>query len=120
VPKSSIEMRSFPFDKIKIDRSFIKDLTNGSDAIVQAIITLANSLHMTTTAEGVETEPQAAALRAMGCIEMQGYLFSKPKPAQEIARLLGAHRKAAKPEKSTEKSTEPATPGRKKRIASAA
>jgi diguanylate cyclase (GGDEF)-like protein/PAS domain S-box-containing protein len=110
-------LRSFPFDKIKIDRTFINDLANGNDAIVQAIITLANSLHMTTTAEGVETEPQAAALRTMGCAEMQGYLFSKPKPAQEIARLLGP-RQAAKPEKSSE----PAAPGagRKKRVASAA
>ena len=92
-------LRSFPFDKIKIDRTFIDDLTNGNDAIVQAIITLANSLNMTTTAEGVETEQQAAVLRAIGCVEMQGYLFSKPKPAQEIARLLGPRPKKAEPEK---------------------
>ena len=83
---------------------------------MQAIITLANSLNMTTTAEGVETEQQAAVLRAIGCVEMQGYLFSKPKPAQEIARLLGPRQKKAEPEKSTE----PAASGRKKRIASAA
>ena len=88
-------LRSFPFDKIKIDRSFINDLSNGSHAvaIVQAIITLANSLNMTTTAEGVETEEQAKALRAMGCIEMQGYLFSRPKPRHEIARVLMPRRK---------------------------
>jgi EAL domain-containing protein (putative c-di-GMP-specific phosphodiesterase class I) len=81
-------LRSFPFDKIKIDRAFINDIAHGSDAIVQAIITLANSLNMTTTAEGVETEQQAEALRAMGCIEMQGYLFSRPKAAHEIRQRL--------------------------------
>ncbi len=86
-------LRSFPFDKIKIDRTFINDLTNGNDAIVQAIITLANSLNMTTTAEGVETEQQAQALRAMGCMEMQGYLFSPPKAAHEIHRQFFSRRK---------------------------
>jgi diguanylate cyclase (GGDEF)-like protein/PAS domain S-box-containing protein len=86
-------LRSFPFDKIKIDRAFINDIAHGSDAIVQAIITLANSLNMTTTAEGVETEQQAEALRAMGCIEMQGYLFSPPKAAHEIRQRLVSHRK---------------------------
>jgi len=86
-------LRSFPFDKIKIDRAFINDLANGNDSIVQAIITLANSLNMTTTAEGVETEQQAQALRAMGCIEMQGYLFSRPKPAAEIRRRFFSDRK---------------------------
>ena len=88
-------LRSFPFDKIKIDRTFINDLSNGKDAaaIVQAIVTLANSLDMTTTAEGVETERQVKALRAMGCIEMQGYLFSPPKSGQETARMLAARRK---------------------------
>ena len=108
-------LRSFPFDKIKIDRSFINDLSNGSDAvaIVQAIITLANSLKMTTTAEGVETEQQAQALRAMGCVEMQGYLFSRPKPAQEIKDQLAAHQTPAE-----QKPAEPARRG--KRVASAA
>jgi predicted signal transduction protein with EAL and GGDEF domain len=88
-------LRSFPFDKIKIDRTFVNDLSNGNDAvaIVQAIITLANSLNMTTTAEGVETEQQAKALRAMGCMEMQGYLFSPPRPGHEIARLFVARKK---------------------------
>jgi diguanylate cyclase (GGDEF)-like protein/PAS domain S-box-containing protein len=86
-------LRSFPFDKIKIDRAFINDLTNGNDSIVQAIITLANGLNMTTTAEGVETEQQAQALRAMGCIEMQGYLFSRPKAAREIRRQFFSDRK---------------------------
>jgi diguanylate cyclase (GGDEF)-like protein/PAS domain S-box-containing protein len=89
-------LRSFPLDKIKIDRSFVNDLSNGTDgaAIMQAILTLANSLNMTTTAEGVETERQAEMLRAMGCIEMQGYLFSAPKPRREIAHLLASHPKA--------------------------
>jgi diguanylate cyclase (GGDEF)-like protein/PAS domain S-box-containing protein len=109
-------LRSFPFDKIKIDRAFVNDVASGNDAIVQAIITLANSLNMTTTAEGVETEQQAAALRAMGCVEMQGYLFSPPKSAHDIARLFGPRQQKAAPEKAAE----PATPGRKKRVASAA
>jgi predicted signal transduction protein with EAL and GGDEF domain len=89
-------LRSFPLDKIKIDRSFVNDLSSGTDgaAIMQAILTLANSLNMTTTAEGVETERQAEMLRAMGCIEMQGYLFSAPKPRREIAHLLASHPKA--------------------------
>jgi diguanylate cyclase (GGDEF)-like protein/PAS domain S-box-containing protein len=89
-------LRSFPFNKIKIDRSFINDLSHGNNnavAIVQAIITLANSLNMTTTAEGVETEQQLEILRAMGCIEMQGYLFSPPRSKQEISRELVARRK---------------------------
>jgi diguanylate cyclase (GGDEF)-like protein/PAS domain S-box-containing protein len=88
-------LRSFPLDKIKIDRSFVNDLSNGNDGpvIMQAILTLANSLNMTTTAEGVETEPQAELLRAMGCVEMQGFLFSAPKPRREIANLLASHTK---------------------------
>lgn len=88
-------LRSFPLDKIKIDRSFVNDLSNGNEgpAIMQAILTLANSLNMTTTAEGVETECQAELLRAMGCVEMQGFLFSAPKPRREIAPLLASHTK---------------------------
>jgi predicted signal transduction protein with EAL and GGDEF domain len=83
-------LRSFPLDKIKIDRSFVNDLSNGNDgpAIMQAILTLAVSLNMTTTAEGVESEWQAELLRAMGCVEMQGFLFSPAKPRHEIAQLL--------------------------------
>jgi diguanylate cyclase (GGDEF)-like protein len=83
-------LRSFPFDKIKIDRSFIGDLAKGDNAvaIVQAILDLAKSLKMTTTAEGVETAAQQSLLQAAGCNEMQGYLFSRPKPAAEIAELL--------------------------------
>ena len=85
-------LRSFPFDKIKIDRSFIADLSKGDDgvAVVQAILNLASSLKMVTTAEGVETEDQKKLLQATGCNEMQGYLFSPPRPANEIAELLNS------------------------------
>jgi EAL domain-containing protein (putative c-di-GMP-specific phosphodiesterase class I) len=67
-------LRSFPFDKIKIDRSFIRDLAKGDDAvaIVRAILNLATSLKMTTTAEGVETADQQTLLQSTGCYEMQG------------------------------------------------
>jgi len=83
-------LRSFPFDKIKIDQSFIRDISKGDDAvaIVHAILNLASSLKMTTTAEGVETEEQQKVLQATGCEEMQGYLFSPPRPAAEIAELF--------------------------------
>jgi len=83
-------LRSFPFDKIKIDRSFIKDLAQRSDcvAIVRAISGLGRSLNITTTAEGVETMDQLDWLRAEGCNEVQGYLFSAARPAAEVAALL--------------------------------
>ena len=83
-------LRSFPFDKIKIDRSFVKDLVERSDcvAIVRAISSLGRSLNITTTAEGVETADQLDWLRAEGCNEVQGFLFSAAKPASEIAELL--------------------------------
>jgi len=83
-------LRSFPFDKIKIDRSFIQDLTSGTEpfAIVHAIAGLAKNLNMISTAEGVETKQQLEALQALGCIEMQGYLFSHARPPAEIARMF--------------------------------
>jgi diguanylate cyclase (GGDEF)-like protein/PAS domain S-box-containing protein len=83
-------LRSFPFDKIKIDRSFIKDLAQRSDcvAIVRAISGLGRSLNITTTAEGVETVDQLDWLRAEGCNEVQGFLFSAARPAAEIQELL--------------------------------
>jgi diguanylate cyclase (GGDEF)-like protein len=83
-------LRSFPFDKIKIDRSFVKDLAERPDcgAIVRAISGLGRSLNITTTAEGVETEDQLDWLRAEGCNEVQGFLFSAARPAAEIAKLL--------------------------------
>jgi diguanylate cyclase (GGDEF)-like protein/PAS domain S-box-containing protein len=91
-------LRQFPFDKIKIDRSFIEDVSgeNGALAIVQAIMNLAVSLNMTTTAEGVETAEQAEVVRALGCTELQGYLFSPAKPAHEIVALIrGQHERLA-------------------------
>ncbi|MGB8400276.1 putative bifunctional diguanylate cyclase/phosphodiesterase [Bradyrhizobium sp.] len=83
-------LRSFPFDKIKIDQSFVRDLLvdEGSLAIVRAIAGLGVSFGMTTTAEGVETEEQMQCLNREGCIEVQGYLYSRPVPAGEIVRLL--------------------------------
>ena len=83
-------LRSFPFDKIKIDGSFVGDLGDGEDAvaIIRAVASLGNSLGMVTTAEGVETEEQLRRVHAEGYTEIQGYLFSPPKPADEIARLF--------------------------------
>jgi diguanylate cyclase (GGDEF)-like protein/PAS domain S-box-containing protein len=83
-------LRSFPFDKIKIDRSFIRDLPDRADciAIVRAISGLARSLGISTTAEGVETAAQLAQLDAEGCTEVQGFLFSAARPASAIADLL--------------------------------
>jgi diguanylate cyclase (GGDEF)-like protein/PAS domain S-box-containing protein len=84
-------LRRFPFDKVKIDRSFVNDLTGGnaeSRAIVQAVVALATALKVSTTAEGVETEEQLSLVRAAGCTEYQGYLFSAPRPARDIARLF--------------------------------
>jgi len=79
-------LRSFPFDKIKIDRSFIQDLSNGAEplAIVHAVAGLAKCLNMVSTAEGVETQQQMETLQTVGCTEMQGYFFSKARPASEI------------------------------------
>ena len=83
-------LRSFPFDKIKIDRSFIRELGRKDDCVViiRAVMGLGSSLGMITTAEGVETEEQLDILRAEGCIQVQGYLFSRPKPAREIPAML--------------------------------
>jgi diguanylate cyclase (GGDEF)-like protein len=87
-------LQRFPFDKIKIDRCFIKDVaeSDGSACIVQAVVNIAATRHMTTTAEGVETQAQLDMLHKLGCTEMQGYLFSPAKPAAEIVRLLLARR----------------------------
>jgi EAL domain-containing protein (putative c-di-GMP-specific phosphodiesterase class I) len=83
-------LRSFPFDKIKIDRCFIKGLgdSSESDAIVHAVAGLADSLGMTTTAEGVETKTQLDLVRSLGCTDVQGFYYSPPVPAGELARLL--------------------------------
>lgn len=83
-------LRSFPFDKIKIDQSFIRDLPTKQDsvAIIRAVVGLSSSLGITTTAEGVETKEQLASVTAEGCNEVQGYLFSRPQPAAEVQRIL--------------------------------
>ncbi len=83
-------LRSFPFDKIKIDRSFIRELGKESDgvAIVRAVMELGSSLGMITTAEGVETEEQLEILRREGCMQVQGFLFGNPRPAAEVAAML--------------------------------
>jgi diguanylate cyclase (GGDEF)-like protein len=83
-------LRKFPFDKIKIDRSFIIELLSEKEAsaVVKAITDLAAALDMETTAEGVEEPAQVEALRAHGCTTVQGYLFSKPVPASKVPDLL--------------------------------
>ena len=90
-------VQHFPLDKIKIDRSFITNLASndGSFAIVQAVVTIAKSRNIVTVAEGVETEQQLGLLRTLGCTEMQGYLFSRPVPAQEILRFFPPHAQRA-------------------------
>jgi diguanylate cyclase (GGDEF)-like protein len=85
-------LRSFPFDKIKIDRSFVREVTasaNGA-AIVRAIASLGASLGMETTAEGVETKEQLDLIRVEGCTEVQGYYFSPARPVSELTDLLGS------------------------------
>ena len=85
-------LRSFPFDKIKIDRSFVRDLpcSESSVAIVRAVCGLARSFGASTTAEGVETDSQLMQIRAEGCTEVQGFYFSKALPAREIPALLAS------------------------------
>ncbi|OPZ00667.1 diguanylate cyclase [Bradyrhizobium sacchari] len=84
-------LKRFPFDKIKIDRCFVADIaeTSGAPVIVQAVVNIAAASNMTTVAEGVETEAQREMLRNLGCTQMQGYLFSAPKPATEVRKLFG-------------------------------
>ena len=83
-------LRSFPFDKVKIDRSFVEDLANDGNAhaVIRAITTLADALGMETLAEGVEAPEQLDILRREGCGFIQGFLFSEPLAAQDVARLL--------------------------------
>lgn len=89
-------LQKFPFDKIKIDRSFVRELSGADEEallIARAVVRFAVSLGKTTTAEGVETKDQLDILRADGCTEMQGYYFSVPKRAADIAQMLRARRK---------------------------
>jgi diguanylate cyclase (GGDEF)-like protein len=83
-------LRSFPFDKIKIDKSFVNDIAKGGEsmAIVKAIIDLARALDIAVVAEGVETEEQLNRLVAEGCNAMQGYYFSKPAPIENFEKIL--------------------------------
>jgi diguanylate cyclase (GGDEF)-like protein len=92
-------LQCFPFDKIKIDRSFVKDITEntGSLNIVRAVAALAKGMGMTATAEGVETSEQLDRITSEGCTEMQGFLFSRPVPASEIERLFLSRHEAQKP-----------------------
>jgi EAL domain-containing protein (putative c-di-GMP-specific phosphodiesterase class I) len=85
-------LRKFPFDKIKIDQSFIRDMSDHDDslAIVRAVVAMGSSLRIGTTAEGVETSRQFDQLKLEGCTEVQGYLFSPPRPATEVKALLAA------------------------------
>jgi len=89
-------LRSFPFDKIKIDRSFVGDITTNDDsaAIIRAIIGLGRSLRMETTVEGVETADQLAHLRAEGCDQVQGFLIGRPLPAAAAQAVLAQPRAA--------------------------
>ena len=91
-------LRSFPFDKIKIDQCFIRDIETSPEnqAIVRAVISLARDLGMRITAEGVETEQQAAILAGLGCTEVQGYLYSRPVPAADLEKKLASERSLAR------------------------
>jgi diguanylate cyclase (GGDEF)-like protein len=86
-------LRSFPFDRIKIDRSFTADThrSRGGEAIIQAIATLGASLGIETTAEGVETSEQLDAMRRAGCTEVQGFLLSRPRPASELTVVFSQY-----------------------------
>jgi EAL domain-containing protein (putative c-di-GMP-specific phosphodiesterase class I) len=83
-------LQSFPFDKIKIDRSFVKGIGGnaGSLSIVRAVAALASGLGIATTAEGVETQSQLDAVRLEGCSEMQGFLMSKPLTFEQLKEFL--------------------------------
>jgi predicted signal transduction protein with EAL and GGDEF domain len=85
-------LHRFPFDRVKIDQSFIRELGNRrrSDAIVHSVVALANELNMASTAEGVETERQLVALALAGCTDVQGHLFSPPVPGAEVAEVTGS------------------------------
>jgi diguanylate cyclase (GGDEF)-like protein len=90
-------LRAFPFDKIKIDQRFVRDIDESleNQAIVRAIISLARDLNMRITAEGVENEQQATVLAGLGCTEVQGFLYSRPMPASELEKKPSALRVGA-------------------------
>ncbi len=90
-------LKRLPIDELKIDRTFVKDLhcDENDRAIAAAIIALAHTLGLSVVAEGVETPEHLAFLRSQGCEEYQGYLFSRPVPADEFAGLLAGSRRPA-------------------------
>jgi EAL domain-containing protein (putative c-di-GMP-specific phosphodiesterase class I) len=89
-------LQKFPFDRLKIDRAFVASLgaTGNAGAIIQSIVTLGHALGMKVLAEGVENDAQRVLLRLAGCDEMQGYLFAKPGPAEEIDKALARSARA--------------------------
>lgn len=104
-------LRRFPFDKLKIDQCFVRNLgrEDGSVAIVRAMVGLGKALDMDVLAEGVETAEQAGILEAEGCDELQGYLFSKPLPLRDVAGFIDRHRVPA-PKRAVPPSTGHADP----------
>ena len=91
-------LQRFPFDKIKIDRAFVRDIGQATNlAIIRAVTGIAESLKIVTTAEGVETEAQFSAVKHLRCVEVQGYLFSQPVPSHEIAAMLAVDNTDAAP-----------------------
>jgi EAL domain-containing protein (putative c-di-GMP-specific phosphodiesterase class I) len=83
-------LKRFPIDTVKIDQSFVRDLTTDADdaSIVSAVIGMGERMHMQVVAEGVETTEQRAFLQEQGCPEAQGYYFGRPMVAEEFAKLL--------------------------------
>ena len=90
-------LRSFPFDKVKINQSFIRDLSERKDSVhvVRAVTGLCEGLGMATTAEGVETAEQLLTVRSEGCTEVQGYYFSRPKPVEHVSAVIASIRAMA-------------------------
>jgi EAL domain-containing protein (putative c-di-GMP-specific phosphodiesterase class I) len=111
-------MKQFPIDTIKIDRSFVRDLPKDSEdqAIAQAIISMGKALGMTVVAEGVESAEQEMFLRSHGCDEMQGFLFSKPLPAEQLADLLRSTPLLVSPPLQPAVADDRETPARRSRI----
>jgi EAL domain-containing protein (putative c-di-GMP-specific phosphodiesterase class I) len=111
-------MKQFPIDTIKIDRSFVRDLQKDSEdqAIAQAIISMGKALGMTIIAEGVETTEQETFLRDHDCDEMQGFLFSKPIPPQQLADLLRSAPRLVSPPLQPAACAAPEKPARRSRL----